>query len=82
MINYTNNIENFNLVANELLNLTEKDFLVKLKNKNTDDYSFSKIQDISQLQYLSKFVIFVTAFVPILILISCILFLKIKKGRK
>lgn len=82
MINYTNNIENFNLVANELLNLTEKDFLIKLKNKNTDDYSFSKIQDISQLQYLSKFVIFVTAFVPILILISCILFLKIKKGRK
>ena len=82
MINYTNNIENFNLVANELLNLTEKDFLVKLKNKNTDDYSFSKIQDITQLQYLSKFVIFVTAFVPILILISCILILKIKKGRK
>ena len=82
MINYTNNIENFNLVANELLNLTEKDFLIKLKNKNTDDYSFSKIQDITQLQYLSKFVIFVTVFIPILILISCILILKIKKGRK
>ena len=82
MINYTNNIENLNFTSDLLLNLTQKDFLIELKNKSTENYAFTKISDISQLAYLSVLSIFLTIFIPVIIIICVLVIIKIYNRKK
>jgi len=82
MINYTNNIENLNFTSDLLLNLTQKDFLIELKNKSTENYAFTKISDISQLAYLSVLSIFLTIFIPVIIIICVLVITKIYNRKK
>ena len=82
MINYTNNIENLNFTSDLLLNLTQKDFLIELKNKSTENYAFTKVSNISQLAYLSVLSIFLTIFIPVIIIICVLIITKIYNRKK
>ena len=81
MISYTNSFENLNYVSDLILNLTEKEFLSKLKNKSADDFGFTKILDEIQLQYLLRLSILITIIVPIFVLSIFVLIRKIFKEK-
>ena len=81
MISYTNSFENLNFVSDLILNLTEKEFLSKLKNKSADDFGFTKILDEIQLQYLLRLSILITIIVPIFVLSIFVLIRKIFKEK-
>lgn len=81
MISFTNSFENLNYVSDLILDLTEKEFLSKLKNKSADNFGFTKILDDIQLNYLMGLSILVTIIVPIFVLSIFVLIRKIFKEK-